>query len=91
MATHIKLLIEGFLKKKKEDCAEQDKIEDVLNQSLDKETKKHISLKNISKGVLILHSDSSSFTYNFNLKKEKILAQIQKEFPKIKGVKVKIG
>jgi hypothetical protein len=91
MATHIKLLIEGFLKKKKEDCAEQEKIEAILTRLLDKETKKHISLKNISKGHLVLHSDSSSFTYNFNLKKAKILKEIQKEFPQIQGVKVKIG
>ena len=91
MATHIKLLIEGFLKKKKEDCAEQEKIEEILNRFLDKETKKHINPKSISRGKLILHSDSSSFTYNFNLKKEKILKEIQKEFPEIKGIRVKIG
>ena len=91
MATHIKGLIEGFLKKKKEDCGDQEKINEILARVLDKETKKHISPKNVHKGQLLLRSDSSSFTYTFNLKKEEILKELQKEFPKIKKIKVEIG
>ena len=91
MATHIKGLIESFLKKKKEDYGDQEKIDEILTRALDKETKKHIRPKNVHKGQLILHSDSSSFTYTFNLKKEEILKELQKEFPKIKKIKVEIG
>ena len=91
MATHIKLLIGGFLNKRKKEARNQERIDQIIRGVLSKETEKHIEIKKIHKGKIVLHSDSSSFSYEFNLKKEKVLEAIQKEFPKIKTIRIEIG
>jgi len=40
---------------------------------------------------LIVNVDSSAWVYHFNLKKNKILQNIQKEFPEIKRIYFKVG
>lgn len=91
MATHIKFLLEDFLKRKKSELDGFCKIERVVREALDDENKNHIFFKKILKDTLILGSDSSSFMYYFNLKKENVLKRVSKEFPEIKKIKIEIG
>jgi hypothetical protein len=88
MATHIKTIIDGFLKKKSDQFKYQGKIEQVLDTLFSPEIKKHIKLKKISQGQLIFSSKSSNFTYIFDLEKEKLLEQVRKVYPGITEVKV---
>jgi len=39
----------------------------------------------------VLKSTASSFSYDFRLKKDKILIEIKKEFPQIKDIRIEIG
>lgn len=91
MATHIKKVISKFLKKAKEKEKHQQKIEDVLKKLLSEEERNHIKPVRVYKNQLVLKSDSSSFTYEANLKKDAILAEVKKPFPYIEGIKIKTG
>ena len=91
MATHIKQIIGKFLKKGKQRTQYQEKIKKRVEELLGEETRKHIQLVRIYKNHLVFRSDASSFTYDFNLKKETLLGEIKKSFPEIEGVKIKTG
>ena len=91
MATHIKHVLGGFLKEKKKDLKKRDQIEKIIGEELEGKIKKHIKLKRIYKNNLILHSDSSNYSFSFYLKKESLLKKIQKKFPEIKDIKIKIS
>ncbi len=91
MTTHIKCLIEGFLKEKKREICYKKKIEKAICKFLSKKDEKHIKSKKIIKDQLVIYFDSSSFAYNFNLKKNNLLTEIKKEFPEIKGIKIGAG
>lgn len=88
MATHIKFLVEGFLKKRKKEGARQERIEDIVSCFLDDEAGKYIYLKKITGAEVVFYSGSSNFTYDLKLKREKLLKEIQKEFPEIKKIKI---
>ena len=89
MATHIKHVLGGFLKDKKKDLKKRDQIEKIIEEELGEKVKKHISLKRIYKNNLILHSDSSNYSFSFYLKKENMLKKIKKKFPEIEDIKIK--
>jgi hypothetical protein len=91
MATHIRKIIQNFLKTAKSDIQTKTRIQKLVNTCLDKKLKKHTYFKGIYKNKIILGSESSSASYVFNLKKQKLLKAIQKEFPQIEDIKVNIG
>lgn len=91
MATHIKELILEFLKQKQDKVAQQEGIGKIVNRFLVEETKQHIYLKAATADSIILSSDSSGATYNLNLIKERLLEEIQKQFPEIKKIAVHTG
>ncbi len=91
MATHIKDLVGKFLAEKKEEYKEQDKIQQIVGRFLDSEAQEGISFKGILKSEIIFKSTSSSLSYDFRLKKDKILEGIKKEFPRIKDIRMEIG
>lgn len=91
MATHIRQILGKFLRKGKQKTQYQQKIKKEVEDLLGGEAKKHIQLVKIYKNHLIFRSDSSSFTYDTNLKKETILTEIKKNFPEIEGIKIKTG
>ncbi len=91
MATHIKTLLDEFLNKAKNEVNRISKIERIVNKTLNPETKKHIRIKKIMKGGVFFVSDSSTFVYNFNLEKKKILDEINKKIPEINNIKIEIG
>ncbi len=91
MATHIKDLVEKFLTEKKEEHKERERVQQIVNKFLNSETQEGISIKGIFKKEIIFKSTSSSLSYNFRLKKDKILRGIRKEFPRIKDIRIEIG
>jgi len=90
MATHIKPLIEHFFKKKQKDLKKQDQLKEILDRFLDQETKKHIYPEEVKKNTLFFKSDSSAFTYTFNLYKNKILEEAKKVWPEINKIRVEL-
>jgi len=90
MATHIKFLVEGFLRKRKKENKKQARIEQIINEFLGGETKEYIHLKKIAKTEIILLSEQPSFSYDFNLKKKQLLEKIKKEFPDIEKIRLTI-
>jgi len=91
MATHIKDLVGKFLAEKKEEHKEQERIQQIVSRFLDPEAQKGICFKGIFKKEAVFKSTSSSYSYNFRLKKDKILAGIKEEFPRIKDIRIEIG
>lgn len=91
MAIHIKGVIDKFLEKKKQDFKQQDKVQQVVARFLGEKTQDNIYLKRIFKGVFVFGAASSSFAYDFELKKIKILEGIRKEFSQVKDIKIEIG
>lgn len=91
MAIHIKDLVDKFLAQKKEEYKEQEKIQQIVNRFLDPDSQEGICFKGVFKNELIFKSTSSSLSYDFKLKKDKILAGIREEFPRIKDIRIEIG
>lgn len=91
MATHIKSIIKNFLKAKKSETQEKLRIEKIVNRNLSGKLKKHIRLQKIYKDNLFFYSDSSSALYEFGLQKDRVLKEVQREFPKIEKTVIKIG
>ena len=90
MTTHIKSLLNKFLEKKKEDFRHQEKVQQIINRFFKTGAREGIYLKGISGNELIFKADSSSLSYDFGLKKGKILKEIREEFPQIREIKVEI-
>lgn len=91
MGTHIKDIVDQFLKKKEIQSDYYTRLEEIIGNVLDRQTKKHLYLKEAGPGSLTFHSDSSNFTYYFNLKKDTLIKEIQKSFPQIKEIKIKVS
>ena len=91
MATHIKEIVKKFLKEQSKATQEREKIKKIINGTLGRTLAENITLEGIYKNTLILRSNASSFIYDFNLKKKGVLEALQKELPRLKDVKIKIG
>ena len=91
MAIHIKDLVDKFLAEKKKECKEQERVRQIVDTFLGPEAQSGICLKGIFKKEVIFRASSSSLSYDFELKKEKILKGVKKEFPQIKGIRIEIG
>jgi hypothetical protein len=91
MATHIKYIIKKFLKEQKKASREQERIKKIINGNLNRALAKNIVVEGVHRNILFVRSDSSSFAYDFNLKKKGLLEALQKELPCLKDVKIKIG
>jgi len=91
MAVHIKMLLDEYLNKAKNELITISRIQSVIDKILNNETIKHIKIKKIEKGDIFFISDSSTFIYTFNLEKKKLLEEISKKIPEIKNIKIEIG
>ena len=80
-----------YKKQLEEEHKEQEKIQQIVSRFLDSEVQKGICFKGISKKEIVFKSTSSSLSYDFRLKKNKILAGIKEEFPRIKDIRIEIG
>ncbi|UCC94380.1 MAG: DUF721 domain-containing protein [Candidatus Omnitrophota bacterium] len=90
MATHIKNLIQNFIGAKKKEVEERVKIRNIVDENLDEKLKIGVELRKIHKNTLIFYASSSHFSYEFNLKKRTLLENIQKHFPYIKEIKIRV-
>jgi hypothetical protein len=68
-----------------------DAIQDLLGEVFTKKERKHIKLRYFKKGTLGLNVDSSSWLYHFSLRKEKLLAKMQRKSRAIKNLRFSIG
>jgi hypothetical protein len=91
MAMHIKDLLNSFFKEAEKKNKEKDSLQKIIDRVLAEKVRKHVHLKKTYKNKLIFQSDSSSFSYEFNLKKKELLEEIQKENPEIEKIQVVIG
>lgn len=91
MATHIKDLVDKFLAKKKEELKEGEKIQQIVNRFLSSEAQEGICFKGIFKKEIVFKATSSSLSYDFRLKKDKILTGVKEEFPRVKDIRIEIG
>ncbi|MDD4955283.1 MAG: DciA family protein [Candidatus Omnitrophica bacterium] len=91
MATHIKSIINQFLKEKKKEAKNTVKIEKIIEENLGADLIRHIRLQRIHNKNLVFRSDSSGASYELGLRKEALLKAVKKDFPDIEGVKIKIG
>jgi hypothetical protein len=69
----------------------KDDPERLLKKVLKKRELSHIKFHYFRKGVLGVYVDSSAWLYNFNLKKEDILRQLNRRLETIKGIRFRIG
>ena len=84
-------IVEKFIKEIKEKNNYNNQVEKEIIDYIGPESVKNIVRKEIQKDQIMLYFGSSSFAYDFNLKKEELLKKIQKSFPEIKQIKTKIG
>ena len=91
MDEHTKNVLASFLKEKKKEHLFHEKIQKIINGVLEKELKKHIHLRKVSKNRLIFSTEIASYAYEFNLKKKELLACIRKEFPQIAAIDIRSG
>lgn len=91
MATHIKNILNQFLKEKRAEAKSAGKIEKIIEENLGADLTRHIKLRRVYKKNLIFCSDSSSASYEFGLRKEALLKAVKRDFPDIEGAKIKIG
>lgn len=89
--THLKEDLKKFLNNKKKQTQQLEKIEKILDKVLGRKISPHINLKRIYKNQLFFQSTSSCFSYEFNLRKQKLLEEIKKVYPEITDLKIKIA
>ncbi len=63
----------------------------LLKKTLTKKELQHIKVNYLKRGVLCLSVDSSAWLFNFNLKKENLLARLNKVPAGIKEIRFFIG
>ena len=88
MATHIKDIIGGFFINSQSLINNRKKIEKIVEPYIEK-VGGNISLVGVEGKNLIFHSASSSVSYNFSLNKEKLIYDIQRDFPHICEIRIK--
>lgn len=62
-----------------------------LKNTLTKKELRHIKLNYLKRGILSVNVDSSSWLYSLGLRKQELLARIQKESSAIKDIRFRIG
>lgn len=75
----------------KQKVSSGDNPQEWLKKALTKKELGHIKVKYFSKGVLGLNIDSSAWLYALSLKKEALLANLQKKHPELKNISLRIG
>jgi hypothetical protein len=90
MATHIRDVMKGLLRHAKDQHHIQQQLEAVLDQLIDEQTRKYISVKYIQKKTLVLSAGSSAALYNANLKKTELLQAVKQLMPEIENITIKV-
>jgi len=90
MATHIKDVLAGFLKEKRQDLPKQDRIRELVKTVVGKTLTKTGRPAKIDKDTLVLLCDDPASRYMMELKKADILKAVSQEFPEIKKITTRI-
>lgn len=69
----------------------QTKIQRIWQNVIDAKMAQHSVLLDFTDGILTVAVDSSSWLYQMNLNKRKILTQLQDEIPQMQNIQFKIG
>ena len=90
MGEHIKNIIDKFIREAKGREVHQRNIERELAEFFEEESIEYVKRKEIGRDQVMLYFKSSSFIYDFNLKKGELLKKLQKKFPEIKEIKTRV-
>jgi hypothetical protein len=90
MATHIKELLGEFLKEKQQEFQIKEKIEVICNRVFGAGLSGQVKVEKIEKTRITFSCPASEYKYEINLNKDKIIKQIQKDFPEIKEIRIRI-
>jgi len=85
----IQNVIQALVEKKKK--AELYDFDVLLKKLLTKKEIKHIKFNNFKNGILNFKVDSSAWLYQFNLKKDGLLAGLQQEVKGLKDIRLWMG
>ena len=75
----------------REKQSDSEKIQLIWNEILKNEGVEHTKISGWKERKLIVSVESPAWLYQFQLKKQKILLQLQKAFPDIENIYFKIG
>ena len=70
---------------------QQSRIQNVWKKIVDQKGQQHSSIINFQDKRLIVNIDSSIWLFQFNLKRGKILKELQKEIPECENIIFRIG
>jgi hypothetical protein len=90
MPTHVKDIVSGLVRAQKMAVVQQERIARIVEPFLGKKLSKYVRVQGINKGKLIFFSKNSGAGFELNLQKNKIVNAVQKEFPEIIGMQIKI-
>jgi len=90
MATHIKDILGDFFKNSQDFVEKRRKFDMIVAPYLQGGLKGNITFSGVEKDTMIFNSKASSFSYEFNLRKERLLKDVQQEFPHIVNVKITV-
>ena len=91
MATKINTIITKFLKQKKEELLQKQKIENSIKSILNTQTKKHLYSIRVYKKTLVIYTDSSASSFQLNLLRNAILEKVRDILPTLEMIKIKVG
>ncbi|MCM8819361.1 MAG: hypothetical protein NC925_01025 [Candidatus Omnitrophica bacterium] len=91
MTTHIKEVLKNIIKKENELFIKNEKVYNILKNTLDRKILKKIENIKIYRNILFIFPLDTSCLYELSLQKKQILDAIQKEFSEIKDVKFKLS
>lgn len=72
-------------------AADQKDIVSVWENILKKKERTHAKISGLKDGQLMVDIDSSAWLFQFNIKKKKLLEEIQKEIPEVQKIYFRIG
>jgi hypothetical protein len=90
MSTHIKDILDEFIKKRKGKKESQDKVEETLNNILGGKLSKGVTIKGIYKNKIILNLNNSAVQYEVGLKKNELHMALREKFPGLKEIQLQI-
>jgi hypothetical protein len=69
----------------------QIQIQNIWQEIIDEKTRKHVAIAGFDRGRLLVWVDSSTWLFQLNLNKKKILGKIQKQVSEVESIQFKIG
>ena len=89
MATHIKEIIETFLKKKAEQSTEQGRIMQIAQSVFPSAISSQLQVEKVEKEKIVFSCAVPAIRYEVNLKKKEFLTRVREQFPQIREIKIK--